>query len=70
MKIRWNRLCVLTLFIASLCLLLHDFYVLSIKPWFSDVNYQWTWFGFATFIIAMIICSESFEQLKGWWENE
>lgn len=69
MKIRWNRLAVLIIFIASSILILHDIYFTSIRMWFTGKTCGWTYFGFITFIIAIYVASFTFEKLKEWWDE-
>lgn len=69
MKIRWDRIGTLAIFVVSSILVLHDIYYILIKPMFSNTTYGWTYFGFITFIIAICISVNSFESIKEWWDK-
>lgn len=57
-KIKWRNVALLILFIISTCIVLHDLYVIVLKPFFTTIVEGWTWYGLGTFTIALIIsCS-------------
>ena len=69
MKIRWNRLIVLIIFIASSILILHDIYFISIRVLFTGETCGWTYFGLITFRGAIYVTILTFEKLKEWWDE-
>lgn len=54
-KIKWNNIALLIIAILSTSVVLHDIYMLTISSFTTGYLATFTWFGLATFILALII---------------
>ena len=66
-RIKWENVRYLLVLLASLSVILHDFYKLAIEPIFTGYLTALTWFGVITLIISFIALDKSLEQLKSAW---
>ena len=63
-KINKKGISYLLVFIASLSLIVHDAYRLTLEPIFTGKLTGLTWFGLLTLIIAFLTLNLSYEKLK------
>ena len=66
-RIKWENVRYLLVLLASLSVILHDFYKLALEPTFTGYLTALTWFGVITLIISFIALDKSLEQLKSAW---
>ena len=66
-RIKWENVRYLLVLLASLSVILHDFYKLALEPIFTGYLTALTWFGVITLIISFIALDKSLEQLKSAW---
>lgn len=52
LKKKHKNMILLIILILCICFVIHDFYMIAIKPWITHETAGWTYFGFITFIIA------------------
>lgn len=63
-KINWLAVGELILFLMSLALIIHDFYMVTVYSWIHSTLVGWTWLGFGTFFIAIMVASITYEDLE------
>lgn len=67
-KIKWINVLKLITFMACICVIVHDIYVLTVKTLITGNLYGFTWFGFITFLLvcglATLIYADFEEQTK------
>lgn len=51
-KIKWKNVLLLMLLLLCAYVVAHDVFMLTVYPLVTDKYVGWTWFGFATFIMA------------------
>lgn len=54
-KVKWENVALSIIFVICSLIVLHDLYVLLIKPIFTTIVNGWTWYGLLTFSIALTI---------------
>lgn len=68
LKIKWLNVIKLILFVFCVYMILHDLYMITIHNYITGNMYGYTWLGFITFIllvmIAGIIYDDFEEQMK------
>lgn len=68
-KIKWGNVVKAIIFLFCIGLILHDFYMLTIHSFVTGNLYGWTWYGFITFWIAVMIASLIYEDFEEQIEN-
>lgn len=63
-KINWLAVIEAILFLGSLAVIIHDFYMVTIYSWIHSTLVGWTWFGLGTLFIAFMIASVTYEDLE------
>ena len=64
-KVKWNVLIKLIMFIGCVLLILHDCYMMTIYRWINNSGVQITWFGFVTLLLAVEFVDLLYDDLKG-----
>ncbi len=64
-RVKWKNLLVLAIFTASMTLLMHDAYILSIGNLFNKYTVSLTAYGCVIDLIALFISSASYDILGG-----
>lgn len=54
-KIKWKNVLLLMLLLLCAYVVAHDVFMLTVYPLVTDKYVGWTWFGFATFIMAFAL---------------
>jgi len=54
-----------TILLASVSLILHDFYKIGIEPFITGYTTSFTWLGLITLVIAFGLAEWSYDSLKG-----
>ena len=54
-KIKWKNVLLLMLLLLCSYVVAHDVFMLTVYPLVTDKYVGWTWFGFATFIMAFAL---------------
>lgn len=54
-KIKWKNVLLAVILLMCIGLILHDLFMLTVYPLVTDKYVGWTWFGFATFIMAFVL---------------
>lgn len=47
-----KNILLMIILIFCACVVIHDFYMIAIRPWVTHESVEWTCFGFITFIIV------------------
>lgn len=63
-KICWLAVVEVILFLISLAVIVHDFYMVTIYSWIHSITVSWTWFGLGTLFIAFMVASVAYEDLE------
>lgn len=63
-KVKWLNVLETLLFLGSLAVIIHDLFMVTVYSWFTSQLVGWTWFGLATFILAIAIASLTYEDLE------
>lgn len=63
LKIKWNNIALLLILLVCALVVIHDVYMLTIYSWITGRMAGWTWFGFATFLLAFWIGGEILEYI-------
>ncbi len=63
-KINWLAVISLVLFLASLALIIHDFYMLTIYSIIHSITVSLTWFGLGTLVIAFMVAGCTYDYLE------
>ena len=63
-KINWLAVIEALLFLGSLAVIIHDFYMVTIYSWIHSTLVGWTWFGLGTLFIAFMVASVTYEDLE------
>jgi 1,4-dihydroxy-2-naphthoate octaprenyltransferase len=62
-KIKWNNIFKFLIMIVCLCVVLYDFYVVSISQFFTGELVGWSWFGFISFFVCFFISGTLYDSL-------
>ena len=63
-KVKWLNVLEALLFLGSLAVIIHDLFMVTVYSWFTSQLVGWTWFGLATFMLAIAIASLTYEDLE------
>lgn len=63
-KLKWKNILKLIVFIVSVGIIIYDLFMLLIYPFISGTLTSWTLFGFITFIVAVYLSVDIYEQIK------
>ena len=63
-KINWLAVIEAILFLGSLAVIIHDFYMVTVYSWIHSITVGWTWFGLGTLFIAFMVTSVTYEDLE------
>ena len=63
-KINWLGVIEAILFLGSLAVIIHDFYMVTVYSWIHSITVGWTWFGLGTLFIAFMVASITYEDLE------
>lgn len=54
MKRKYKTIILLMILIVCIGIVSHDVYLIVLQPWITHETVGWTWFGFITFVIALL----------------
>ena len=54
-KIKWVNILKFMILISCLLLIINDIFMITIYGWITNNMASWTWFGFGTFVLALVI---------------
>lgn len=54
-NIKWRNIALTIILLICALIVIHDLYVIVLEPFVTSVVRGWTWYGFGTFIIALIV---------------
>lgn len=57
-KIKWLNIALLGILMLCGYVVLHDIFMIAIRPLFSGYFMGWTWYGLITFITALTIVKD------------
>lgn len=60
-KIKWVNILKFMILISCLLLIINDIFMITIYGWITNNMVSWTWFGFGTFALALVIAILIFE---------
>ena len=63
-KINWLAVIEAILFLGSLAVIIHDFYMVTVYSWIHSITVGWTWFGLGTLFIDFMVASITYEDLE------
>lgn len=63
-KIKWLNVIKLILFIYCVYMILHDVYMITIHSYITGNMYSWTWLGFITFILFIIVAGTIYDDFE------
>lgn len=63
-KIKWLNVIKLILFIFCVYMILHDLYMITIHSYITGNMYNWTWLGFITFILFIIVAGAIYDDFE------
>ena len=63
-KIKWLNVIKLIIFIFCVYMILHDLYMITISSWITGKMCSWTWLGFMTFILFIIIAGAIYDDFE------
>lgn len=66
-RVKWLNVLEIVGFIGCLALIVHDLFMVTIYSWITSNMVGWTWFGFVTFVVAIMIASITFDDLEEQW---
>lgn len=69
LKIKWINVLKLIVLIYCVYMILHDLYIITVQSCITGNMYGWTWLGFGTFILFMIISSTIYEDFENQIKN-
>lgn len=64
LKIKWLNVLKLILFIFCVYMILHDLYMITIYSLITGNMYGWTWYGFGTFILFVIVAGMIYDNFE------
>lgn len=65
--IKWLNVLKIIGFIGCLALIVHDLFMVTVYGWITSNMVGWTWFGFATFVAAIMTAGTIFDDLEEQW---
>lgn len=63
-KLNWKHLSLLIILVICIGIVLHDIYLIGVACWISSKLYGFTFFGFITFVVAIIVGVVVWEKIK------
>ena len=63
-KINWLADIEAIMFLGSLAVISHDFYMDTDYSWIHSITVGWTWFGLGTLFIAFMVAGVTYEDLE------
>lgn len=63
-KIKWLNVVKLILFIFCVYMILHDLYMITIHSYITGNMYSWTWLGFITFILFIVVAGAIYDDFE------
>lgn len=66
-RVKWLNVLKIVGFIGCLALIVHDLFMVTVYGWITSNMVGWTWFGFATFVAAIMTAGTIFDDLEEQW---
>ena len=66
-RVKWLNVLKIVGFIGCLTLIVHDLFMVTVYGWITSNMVGWTWFGFATFVAAIMTAGTIFDDLEEQW---
>ena len=66
-RIKWLNVLKIIGFIGCLALIVHDLFMVTVYGQITSNMVGWTWFGFATFVAALMTAGTIFDDLEEQW---
>lgn len=68
-KINWINIILALVFLICCYLVIHDLYIILIKPIITSYLTGWTWLGLITFIIALVFAIFIFDYFVDYYNK-